>query len=336
MFKNIAKITIATILSLSFAVAAHAATSIQLEQPASPTNQSSFNINFVTLDTQNNNVTVKCFKKGPSDGAFTQFGADIAIALSGGNTGNCSVDSGVLNTSGTYQFYAMANGTTSNIVSVDFNNTTGPGTPTNYSKEKPSDCIYRIKFKTADDSGKTVKVEVYRSENTSFSADSGTRVSTVSITSNTDGQTDVSSPDCSKSYYFVVRAFDSFGNGSSTVGDSGTTTTNTTTTTTTTNTTNSPSSTNKTNQGAIPISSTQSQVKSSSGSVLGDKTGEEGQVEATSTSMTDTSPSPSPQTGVPEKPTKLFSALNIGLGIGVLVILMGVYFFVIHNKPDQV
>lgn len=203
-------------------VSAAGSLSVRLEQPKSPTNLDSFQLVFVTLDIQGRPVMAKCFKKGPSEGSFSQFGGDFSFS-GGGNTGNCPINSSIVNTNGTYQFYvtsqAGADNVTSSTVSVEYK-TGGPDTPTSYSKEKISSCTYRIKFKTADDGGKTVKVELYRSDSTSFSVDSGTRVDSISIGSNSEGQFENTVPDCGKTYYFVIRAFDSSGNGSGTVGDS--------------------------------------------------------------------------------------------------------------------
>jgi hypothetical protein len=224
-------------LPLMFASIAGAAAgdvSVDIQTPKSSTKDNSFTINFVALDIQDRAITVKCFKKGPTDGGFSQFGSDIVLTA-GGNTDYCDVTNAVVSQQGTYQFYvtATANGdtATSAIVSVDYN-TDGPGTPTDYQKHIVTSCQYRIHFKTADDGGKTVKVEVYRSENTSFTADAGTRVATVGVGSNETRDVLNDKADCSKDYYFVVRAFDSAGNGSGIVGDNETTVTTTTTTTT--------------------------------------------------------------------------------------------------------
>lgn len=219
--------------------AVHAAgLSIRLEQPKSPTNQTEFDITFVTLDLAGRDVTVKCYKKGPSDSDFAPIGSTQTFA-DGGNTGVCPVTSSILNTKGTYAFKATATAdseTVEETVTVVYNNE-GPGDPTGYLKERVNTCDYKIKFHSADDGGKTVKVEVYRSENKTFTADSGSRVDTISLGSNTDGQSITTSPNCSKEYYFAIRAFDSAGNGSNIVGDSETVVTTTTTTTTTTSTT---------------------------------------------------------------------------------------------------
>ncbi len=235
-----------TLLILFFALAgtSFAATSVRLQQPASPTNQDTFNITFVALDTNSTQtVTVQCQKKGPGDGDFVNFGSLFSLP-NGGNTDNCQTSSGILNTNGTYQFRVIANGSgsqTSNVVSVDFNNST-PGTPVNYNKTKPDNCTYKISFRTANDSGKTVKVVLYRSSETSFSVDSAHQVNTLSIGSDTDGSmTDNVSPNCSTEYFYVIRAFDVYGNGSGVVGDSSVTTTTVIPTTTQV-------------QGAIPVS----------------------------------------------------------------------------------
>lgn len=201
--------------------------SVALEQPKSPTNQNTFDINFVALDIHDRVITIRCFKKGPSDGAFSQFGSDMALTA-GGNTGNCHIDGSLVSAEGAYQFYvtgtADAETVDSAIVSVDYK-TSGPGTPSNYSKERPVSCEYRLKFKTADDSGKTVKVELYRSENTGFDTNDSTRVDAILIGSNTESQFINFVPDCNKNYYFALRAFDNAGNGSGVIGDSLTKTT---------------------------------------------------------------------------------------------------------------
>jgi len=195
---------------------------VRLEQPKTPTNQKNFKLNFVVLDMNNNAVTVKCFKKGPSDGSFSQFDAD-KILKAGGNSGYCQIDGNVLNTSGTYQFKVTGTSdvtSESSVVSVDFNNIK-PGTPYNYSKEEIGSCDYKIKFHTSNnDGGKTTSVAVYRSAETSFIADNNSLIYTQSVGSDKDIEVINSVPDCNKDYYFAVRAFDSAGNGSDLTGDS--------------------------------------------------------------------------------------------------------------------
>ncbi len=229
---NVKTLIISLITSLALAGQVFAAgnISIRLEQPKTPSNQNNFTITFTTLDTDTTQpITVKCFKKGPGDGGFSQFSSDITLAPAGGNSGNCQTSSSVITTGGTYQFYATATAgsgenATSETVSVDYN-TSGPGDPRDYNKTKSS-CTYTIHFRTAEDSGKTVKVEIYRSENTSFNTDSGTRVGTVSVGSNETRDFSDTPADCNKTYYYAIRSFDSAGNGSGVVGDSQTVTIN--------------------------------------------------------------------------------------------------------------
>jgi len=114
-------------------------------------------------------------------------------------------------------------------------------------------------------------VEIYRSENKSFGVDSGSRVDTITIGSNTDGQSITTPPSCSKDYYFGIRAFDSAGNGSNVIGDSIVKFTTTTTSTTTT------AGTSPTVQGAIEIPGAGAVLgketeSSTEGSILGEGT----------------------------------------------------------------
>jgi hypothetical protein len=255
MNKLLTKLLLGVFAVFLFAGSSFAATSVRLQQPHSPTNQDTFKITFVALDTNNNSLSVQCFKKGPSDGDFVAFNSPIVIS-NGGNTDVCQVNSGIVISNGTYQFMVKATGVdttaTSNTVSVDFNNST-PGTPVNYNKTKPESCSYKISFRTANDEGKTVKVVLYRSSETSFSLDSGHQVNTLSIGSDTDGSmTDNISPNCSTEYFYVIRAFDAFGNGSGVVGDANVTTT-----------TVNPTGVQQQGQGAIPAG----------GSILGAGTG---------------------------------------------------------------
>jgi hypothetical protein len=131
---------------------------------------------------------------------------------------------------------------TSNTVDVNFNNAS-PETPINYSKTKPDNCTYKITFRTANDSGRTTKVVLYRSDSASFTADSDHVVNSIGMGSDADGSmANNISPDCDTTYYYAIRAFDAYGNGSGLTGDNNTTTTVVNPTTVTT-----------AEQGAIPV-----------------------------------------------------------------------------------
>ncbi|MBI3887707.1 hypothetical protein HY310_01415, partial [Candidatus Microgenomates bacterium] len=133
----------------------------------------------------------------------------------------------------------------SQIISVVYN-TEGPGTPTVYSKEKASSCQYKITYKTADDGGKTNRVEIYSSLNKSFDINSSTKVGSQTVGSNSDGVFSFDTLDCGKEYYFAIRALDVFGNASGVVGDRIIVVEGTTSTTNTT--------TSQPQGGAIPVS----------------------------------------------------------------------------------
>lgn len=194
---------------------------VELESPKSPTNQWDLSLTFVTLDVQDRPIAVRCYKKAPEDAGFVLFGPEFSLPAGGGSD-DCKTDSTLVSTEGTYQFYVIATAgadtAQSNTVSVDFKSSL-PGTPSYNGKEQTGSCQYKIKFRTADDSGKTVKLEVYRSDSTSFTADSGTRIATIGIGSDEESSYLNDVPDCGKTYYFAIRSFNDAGNGSDVVGD---------------------------------------------------------------------------------------------------------------------
>jgi hypothetical protein len=240
--------------------------SIRVSEPKTPTKNSDFKIVFTVLDLSDsgNPITAKCFYKKNLADAWTQFDTDKAITA-GGNTDSCQVNGSIVNTSGqTYYFKATAsNGVDSDdtelqgLVAVGYDDR-DPSVPTNYKKEKISDCQYKISFKTADD-GMTSRVEVYRSESTIMALDGSTRVGDVVVGPNTDGSFTESIPDCNKTYYYVIRAFNVAGNASGPTGDSVTVTTTTAVLGVT--------------EGAIPV--TNVTLPAGEGQVLGEKTPEE-------------------------------------------------------------
>jgi hypothetical protein len=248
--KLINSLLISLFATLLFAKSSYAATSIRIQTPPSLTNKSDFSLVFVAQTTTGNDIDVQCYKQGPSDVSFIPVGSVIHLT-NPGNTGTCSYNLNQGN--GTYQFKVTAVAgaeSASDTTSTDFNNST-PGIPTNYSKSKDA-CVYKITFRTADDNGKTIRVELYRSTDINFTADSDHRVNSINIGSNTDGTiTDNVAANCNTTYYYAIRAFDAYGNGSGVVGDSNVITTTTTTAS------NAAGAT--TAQGAIPISGGQSQ-----------------------------------------------------------------------------
>ena len=194
--------------------------SVRLQEPKSQINTNDTSLTFVALDILGRSITVDCLKKSPTDTTFQKFG-DSYTVIPGGNSGQCNLSS-VLTDAGSYQFmttvHVDSESADSQIVSLDYIIST-PGIPYDYRKEELNDCDYKIHFKTADDGGKTTRVEVYRSDLTSFIADSGSLVTSIAIGSNQEHNLTNSVPDCSKTYYYALRSFDSAGNGSGIAGD---------------------------------------------------------------------------------------------------------------------
>ena len=318
MFKKFLVTSVGVLASLALGGQVYAAkqVSVRIEDPKSPTSQTSFNINFVAQDLQGRTVTVKCFKQAPSEAGFTQFSTD-QILPNGGNSGNCDVN-GIFGAQGTYTFKVeatagdgMGDNFDADTTSVVYDNS-GPGDVRDYNKSKNA-CEYKIHFKTAEDSGATVKVELYRSETVPFNADSGTRIQTIPISSNTDKDTTDTPPDCSKTYYYAVRAFDAAGNGSGLVGD---------TVTTLTVITPTPGQA----QGAIPATG-------EGGSVLGQQAGEGAPAETGGETLGETSPSAEVVTLPKETDTRSGLARRLAIGGGILA--LGVFLYALLKKRQN-
>jgi len=312
------KATIVTLAALALAGHVYAGVistmSIKIEQPKSPTNLNNLNINFVVLDYASKGAITATCSYNKDGGAVSQFGGDIAID-EGGGTANCTTNSSIMNGDGTYKFIISATNGAPETVSGDVTvvyNTSGPDTPTSYSKEDFESCKYKIKFHTGDN-GNTTKVELYRSANTTFDVNAGSLIATQNIGPDTDGEFTTDKPDCSKTYYYVIRAFDSAGNGSGVRGDRETHTVTTTTTTTTT-------TGGSAAAGAIPAG-TGGNVLGTAQGALEDATGASGAVlgEA-SLSGTPTPTEAISPTATPKR--TLFTGRNIGIGGGLVAILL--------------
>jgi hypothetical protein len=287
-------------------MAAGPSLSARMEQPKSPTGSNNVEINVVVLDTEGRLVDVQCYKKAPLDSGFFSFGSPITVNPAGGNnTAHCQA-AGVFAGNGTYQFYAIASAggdtATTGTVSVEYD-TSGPGTPTNYNKEKIGSCSYKITFHTADDAGKTVKVIIFRSSETSFNLDSGTMIGTVNIGSNLDGSFTNTPPNCEETYYYELRAFDAYGNGSGVVGDSITVTTS------------ASEGASGTTGGAIPAG-TGGNVLGATGSSTGETAGEV---------MGEAAPSPTQEIYNPPAPSLVSGKTATIAGAAVVLLILAWY-----------
>lgn len=222
MYKKILMIVIGSVLSLLMARPVLASVlSVKIESPKTPVNTKDFRIDFVALDLDGRTIDVKCFFRKTGDG-FSQFDS-LKNLPSGGGNGYCQVTGTQITSAGSYEFYVTAQTSsetvTSATVAVSYDDKQ-PGTPVYYNKELQLDgCSYKISFKTANDGGQTSKVELYRSADFEFTADSSTKVAEIGIGSDQENIFFNGKPDCSKNYYYVIRAFNSVGNGSDLIGD---------------------------------------------------------------------------------------------------------------------
>lgn len=235
---------------------AEAATlSAKIETPAGTMRTQNFKIGFATLDVLGRNLAVECY----TTLAATPFATYALESAFGGNAGDCQVNSSVVPTDGNYEFFIRVKATGSSPETVESEHVTVtvaadvPGTPTNYDRNDDN-CQATLSFTTADDGGKTVKVEVYRSTENPFVANASTKVLEQSIGSNTAGSLVTSLPDCNEDIFYALRAVAANGNGSGFVGDVEVHTETDTVTRTRIKTVTIPSSAS----GAIPVTSASS------------------------------------------------------------------------------
>ena len=230
--KKLIKSTLALaviVLGLSLAQPAQAATFIRIEEPyntsaeygkeqVGETNQGDVRVDFVILDQDGQKPTAQCQSK--KDAAEWQDLTTVYTVEVGGNSGYCQAED--LSDQSLYQFRVVAMVNSTQIISrtVELElQLEDPGTPTDYHKSVGDNCADTIEFKTADDD-RTVKVEVYRSEKADeFTAGPSNLAKAIAIGPDTEYVLDSSRPDCAKDYYYAVRAFDQYGNGSGLVGD---------------------------------------------------------------------------------------------------------------------
>lgn len=198
--------------------ASAASLAVKIEKPEAVVNDPNFKIGFVALDIEGRAVSVECYK----DSDVLPF-ATYPLAT-GGSSGDCQVNAGVLSAPGDYTFFVKAVTTSggsetvvSETVSVKLV-ASAPGTPYNYDRDDSS-CLNNITFTTAADAGRTVKVELYRSLSTTFTADASTFVTEQEIGSDVSGAFSVAAPGCSNDSYYALRAVDANGFGSGFVGD---------------------------------------------------------------------------------------------------------------------
>lgn len=215
--KAILGLLVAGVLFGSGQVASAATLSVKLETPDAIVSDPNFKIGFVALDMLGRSVSVECYTV--SAGLF-----ETHALATGGGSGDCQMNATVLPVDGSYEMYVKAIATDTVSETVESNHVSVvldsvfPGTPLNYDRNDGS-CQNVITFTTANDGGKTVKVELYRSAATTFTADSSTKVAELAIGSNLAGNFTLPAPGCSNDVYYALRAVAAGGNGSGFVGD---------------------------------------------------------------------------------------------------------------------
>ncbi|HOR06299.1 MAG TPA: hypothetical protein PLR67_02920, partial [Candidatus Dojkabacteria bacterium] len=196
-------ISFASLVTPNRAIAADEDIQVKIMKPESPTRKSNFNVGFVALDINGNPITVECYKNAEVV-PFATFTADA---------GNCPV---TVSTSGTYTFYVKAKSTSGEQKSAEITvvvDLEKPSPVIDYSKAGNV-----IKFKTPNDS-KVKKVEIHRSDKSSYTANPGTRIHTMDVLPNTEYSWTDATAESGKTYYYALRTVDSLGNVSSIVSD---------------------------------------------------------------------------------------------------------------------
>jgi len=121
---------------------------------------------------------------------------------------------------GKYNFYATATSSEKTVTSNTISTTldmTPPDSVSDYHKERVSATNYRLYFKCPSNSD-LEKVYIYRSKETSFTADSGTRVAEIGCAPGEAKITEIGG-ESDVDYYFALRALDHAGNISGIVTD---------------------------------------------------------------------------------------------------------------------
>jgi|GEM_PF-903215 len=187
---------------------------VQIEQPKTPYSESTFKVGFVALDIQSRNITVQCYET--THGAF---GPEYTLSTIG-NSGNCEVNNSIVTSDGTYEFYIVAKAGTDEVTSDKVSvviDLVGPSPVLNYTKTTAS-CVNNLEFTTANDA-QTVKVQIFRSDVASFTADSTTLIKEISAGPNQLVTYSDTQPICGTTYFYAVRAVDIAENTSSFVTD---------------------------------------------------------------------------------------------------------------------
>ena len=127
------------------------------------------------------------------------------------SVGDQSFRKNILNQKGNFDFYVTADAGAGEVISPTvtfYHDNDKPGKPRELEKDKNGSCKYDISFKTADDGGDTVRVEVFRSDEKEFEANPSTRIRDIAVGSNQSVEFTDDKPNCGKTYYYAALAYD--------------------------------------------------------------------------------------------------------------------------------
>ena len=191
---------------------------LALSNPPSDTNKNDFRVYYTYLETENKTATVDLFIKKEGKTDWRQVEDENKTEVSGYFQ---LKSSDIYEGEGIYDFYAQAATSDQTIksqtVTTNFD-TSAPASPSDYGKERINSTTFRLNWKNPNDSD-FFRVYIYRSESSAFNADEGTKVGEMGGGREEKMTFSDGSVQEGKDYYYMIRAVDQAGNGSSLVGD---------------------------------------------------------------------------------------------------------------------
>lgn len=217
MNKNLVILITATLIFLFSVAKVNAATdslAVRIQTPYTYSN-SYITVGFVAMDLDNNPISVECYKKGPEDGSFVKFDTTKNLQP-GGNSGVCTTGSNDITSNGLYSFKVKATSDSGTLESQEVSTTFDNGRPDRpkyIEVDRDGKCEYDIAIRTAND-GRTSSIEIYRGNDTEFTANADSLIRTISIgpDEKVEFESTVSGSECDKEQFFATRSFDKFGN----------------------------------------------------------------------------------------------------------------------------
>jgi uncharacterized repeat protein (TIGR01451 family) len=190
---------------------------VRMFEPDQFVTTNTVDLGYSVLDVKDRTISIQCLVQGPSDVSFNIFATDTIAPGKSGDNRFCNLTTGV---DGLYkvEVKAMAGAevVTSNVQQFTVDKT-APSKPLNYTKNLTS-CVATLNYTTAND-GQTSQVEIYRSTQTTFTANSSTLLATVVVGPNQSKTYIDNQPNCNLTYYYAIRSVDNAGNTSGFTAD---------------------------------------------------------------------------------------------------------------------